>query len=115
MRQRNEVDQQLSDEQLRLTSLMNEIAAAQREHAEARSTLTRLEGELARLRREAEVSHSELEAIHRALVEMEELARKLAAQFEPPDRTSRSAGHASKYSNASWLSWKPRSAVQRPS
>jgi len=82
VRQRNEVDQQLSDEQLRLTSLMNEIAAAQREHAEARSTLTRLEGELARLRREAEVSHSELEAIHRALVEMEELARKLAAQFE---------------------------------
>jgi chromosome segregation protein len=82
IRQRNEVEERISDTQLRLSASLNEIAAAQREHAEVRSALMRLEGELARLQREAEVSQSELEAIERAVAEMDDEARKLAAESE---------------------------------
>ncbi len=89
-RQRSALEQQRSDAQLRHGSLLSEIAAAQKEHAEARTILTRLAGERTRTLREAEVLAGEIEATRRALAELDAHAERLAQESAAAGETQQS-------------------------
>jgi len=79
-RRRHELDERLSDTRLRRNELLNHIAGVQKEHAEARTVLTRYEGELARAQREAAILDSELAGVRRGLTEIEQRAAALLAE-----------------------------------
>ncbi len=89
-RRRMEVEEAISDLQLRKQALLEEIAGVQREHGEVRSTLARADDQRQRLQREARVTASELAGQRRALDELLEAQRRVAGETEAVDASQRS-------------------------
>ena len=81
-RRRNDLEQTLSDTQLQRRELHNRIASVQRDHAEARTVLTRAESELARAQREASAVDGELGVARHGLNEIRQQVEALGAQSE---------------------------------
>ncbi|MBU0639076.1 MAG: chromosome segregation protein SMC, partial [Planctomycetes bacterium] len=67
VRQRAELERAASDVQMQRGALVDQIAAAQREHADQRAALTRVDDARQRVRREAALVGSETAAAQRAL------------------------------------------------
>ncbi len=81
-RQRMEVEAAVSDAQLHKQGLLERIAAAQREHAEARGEQGRVHDAAQRLEREAGLLRDERAGVHRGLDELAAQLAALAAEHE---------------------------------
>ncbi|MFH1746398.1 MAG: chromosome segregation protein SMC [Planctomycetota bacterium] len=80
VRQKNELVQRASDAQLRRDELLNEIAGAQKEHAEARTVLARVAGDVTRVEREMTVINGEVDDIRRGQAEIEQQNARLGRE-----------------------------------
>ncbi|MEW6252431.1 MAG: chromosome segregation protein SMC [Planctomycetota bacterium] len=84
-RRRLQVEQAASDAQLQKTSLLQRIATAQREHADARNERARLEDARLRLEREGRLLADELAGLRRGLAELADQLASLATESAAVD------------------------------
>lgn len=86
-RQRSTLEQQVSDQRLRRESLMQRIAAVQKQHADARTELARLGDEVERVQRERSVLGSESAELRGLLTEAQEQAQRVGVERDAIEET----------------------------
>ncbi|MFQ5806863.1 MAG: chromosome segregation protein SMC [Phycisphaerae bacterium] len=88
-RERSACEEKVSDARLQRESLMQRIAAVQKQHADAQTELVRLHDEVARVERETTVLRSESADLQRALQEARAQARRVEVEREVAEETQR--------------------------
>jgi chromosome segregation protein len=88
-REQAALEERASDVRLQRESLLQRIAAVQKQHADARTELVRLSDELERLTREATVVRGELATVARSLAEIEARVHQVEVEHEAIEDTRR--------------------------